>query len=144
MEIGYEQAHSEDMEQIRTLCERLILDYEDLTTIDLPKVMGWVGRKLASSIEEYTAIMVDGRKAGYYHLFRNENGSMELDDLYILPEFRNQGIGSLVVERCISQADGPLMLYVFARNTKAVSFYERHGFSVSETIGTSRYIMRRP
>ena len=67
---------------------------------------------------------------------------MELDDLYIFPEYRNQQIGTKVIEKCLSETDLPVYLYVFIKNTKAVALYERLGFRVIETIKDSRYIMQ--
>ena len=87
-------------------------------------------------------ISADGRKAGYYHFFRNEDGIPELDDLYLFPEFQNQGIGSAVIEKCCDEVLEPVMLYVFIRNNRAVSLYQRLGFEIVETIKESRYILK--
>lgn len=65
-------------------------------------------------IDEYNVIYVDGKKAGYYHFFKNEEELFEIDDLY-----------------------------VFIQNERAISLYKRLGFEVVETIKDSRYIMRK-
>jgi len=124
------------------LCRQLIEDYEDRSSVDLPAVLRWVRRKIEGSIGEYTLIRADGEKAGYCHFFRNEDGLWELDDLYVLPPFQNRGIGTGAVKRCLAAADGPVMLYVFIRNRRAVELYKRLGFRVVETVGGSRYIMK--
>jgi len=142
MRITYRKAREEDIEPIYGLCRQLILDYEELKTINYSKVMQWVRSKIETAIDEYTVLYADGQKAGYYRFFKNENGEFEIDDLYIFPEFQNQGIGSEVIRKCRAAVDEPIMLYVFTRNRRAVSLYHRLGFSVSETVNGSRFIMR--
>jgi len=143
MKLAYSVATAEDIPVLYRFCKKLIDDYEDITTIDYDKVLCWVRRKLELCIGEYTVISADGRKAGYYHFFRNEDGIPELDDLYLFPEFQNQGIGSAVIEKCCDEVSEPVMLYVFIRNNRAVSLYQRLGFEIVETIKESRYIMKR-
>lgn len=142
MKITYKKANIDDIVPIFELCKQLIQDYEELESIDFPKVMKWVRKKIEHSIDEYTVIFVNEQKAGYYHFYRNDDGLFEIDDLYVFAAFQNQGIGSMVVKRCCASVDEPVMLYVFAENKRAVSLYKRLGFEVYETIHESRYIMR--
>ena len=143
MELTFRKAENEDAERIFQFNKELILQYETLEEINLDYVLSWVQKKISSRIDKYTVICAEGRKAGYYHFFRNEEGELELDDLYIFPEFRNQGIGSVVIKKCCTSVKEPVMLYVFTRNKGAVSLYRRMGFLVTETIKDSRLIMKR-
>lgn len=143
MRLSYSPAQPEDIDQIYLLCKSLIQTYEQLDTIDLPKVLRWVRQKIESSIGEYAVIHADGQKAGYYHFYRNEDGLLELDDLYLFPPFQNQGIGTAVIQKCCASTTEPIQLYVFARNTRAVALYERLGFQITETVHQTRYIMKR-
>ena len=142
MELTYKSAKAEDIEPVYALCKALIEKYEQPETVDLPKVLRWVRHKIETSIGEYTVVCADGRKAGYYHFYKNEDGMFELDDLYVFPEFQGQGIGSAVIQKCCGSVQTPVMLYVFIRNARAVELYKRMGFKVTETIKDSRYIMR--
>ena len=142
MTLSYSPAQPEDIDQIYLLCKELIQNYEQLDTIDYPKVLRWVRQKIESSIGAYTVLYADGIKAGYYHFYRNEDGFLELDDLYLSPSFQNQGIGTAVIQKCCASTTEPIMLYVFARNTRAVALYERLGFQITETVHQTRYIMR--
>ena len=143
MELTFQKAENEDGERIFRFNKELISQYETLEEINLDYILSWVQKKITSRMDEYTVICADGKKAGYYHFFRNEEGEYELDDLYIFPEFRNHGIGSAVIKRCCSSVKEPVMLYVFVRNQGAVSLYNRMGFQVVETIKDSRLIMKR-
>ena len=48
-------------------------------------------------------------------------------ELYVDTFFENQGIGSTLIEFAIEQMNCD-RLWVLAKNTKAIQFYERHGF----------------
>ena len=143
MELSFEQAAEEDIEGIYELNRQLILSYENLDNINLDRVLDWGRQKLENRIPEYTVVYADGQKAGCYHFYRNEEGEMELDDLYVFPEFQRRGIGTDVIQRCCASVQEPVMLYVFIRNEGAVSLYRRLGFEVTQTIADSRYIMKR-
>ena len=143
MKITYTKSKAEDIETIYQLNKQLIHDYETMETIEYDKIMAWIRRKLETCIDEYTTIYVDGEKAGYYHFYQNEDAQYELDDLYIFPEFQNQGIGSQVIRKCCSSVNEPVILYVFVKNHRAVSLYKRFGFEIVRTIKDSRYIMKK-
>ena len=141
MELVYESAAAADIDRIFDLNNRLICQYEDLQAIDLEKVLAWVRRKITNHIGSYTRILLHGELAGYYRLVPN-GVEMELDDFYIFPEFQGRGIGSAVLHHCCD-IDKPIMLYVFTGNHGAIALYRRFGFDISETVDTTRVIMRR-
>lgn len=45
MKLLYEKTSDEDIEEIYELCKQLIHDYEQLDTINYPKVMNWVRKR---------------------------------------------------------------------------------------------------
>lgn len=53
----------------------------------------------------------------------------ELEHLYLRPDVRRRGIGTLLLEKARELSPGGLALHTFQRNTAARSFYERHGFT---------------
>lgn len=140
MMLTYRPAEDGDIPAIFAQAKALVDAYEDVTTIDYDRVLAWMERKITKQIGGYTRVCLeDGAVCAYYHLA--EDG--ELDDFYVLPRFRGQGIGFEILERCIAQSPVPLWLYVFTENKGAVALYQRFGFRVTETVGTTRVIMRR-
>lgn len=142
MQLTYEQATDADAERIFDMCKALIDQYEDVASIDYDKVLQWVRRKIGVQIGEYQRVLMDAALAGYVH-FHPDGERMELDDLYILPEYRGRGIGTAVVEKCCAETEKPVYLYVFRRNEGAVRLYKRLGFEIVQEVGSSRYIMQR-
>ena len=143
MDITYKTATASEIEPIFQQSKQLIDTYEDINTIDYTMVMDWMRRKITKKIDEYQVVYADGKKAGYYRFCRNQDGVLEIDDLYIFPEFQSKGIGTKVFQRCCDGVTEPIMFYVFKKNTRAISLYKRLGFSICEKVGETRYIMRR-
>ena len=139
MTLRYTSAEAADIPVIFAQAKALIDRYEDIASIDYDKVLPWVNRKIDANISSYCCVFVNSEKAAYYRLC--EDG--ELDDLYVLPPFQGQGIGSEILRKCIAETDKDLYLYVFRANTRAIALYERFGFSVRETVGNTRFIMAR-
>ncbi|GAB7186985.1 GNAT family N-acetyltransferase [Kitasatospora sp. Ki12] len=69
--------------------------------------------------------------------FASLDGTL-LDHLYLRPDVRRRGIGTLLLEAVRSASPRELSLHVFQKNTEARAFYERHGFVVVETNDGSR------
>ena len=74
---------------------------------------------------------------------RNEDGKLEIDDLYTFPAYQKRGTGTYVIKSLLNIANEPVMLYVFSKNEKAVSLYKRLGFRIIRNIKVSRYIMEK-
>ncbi|MET1258457.1 GNAT family N-acetyltransferase [Flagellimonas sp. DF-77] len=71
-----------------------------------------------------------------------EPEGMELERIYVLPEFQNRKIGQYLLQQALDIAKARskryLWLGVWERNLKAIRFYERHGF---EKFGTHPYLI---
>lgn len=136
-------AEKTDTEIIFSQLKELIDSYEDLSSIHYEKVLAWCRGQIEKHIDRYTCILSGGKKAGWYCFSPSDDGRMELDNFYVLPEYRNRGIGTAVLNRCFAQTDKPIFLYCFIRNTRALALYSRMGFRAIENIGHTRCIMQR-
>ncbi|MEK7912665.1 GNAT family N-acetyltransferase [Burkholderia contaminans] len=89
-------------------------------------VREWIANMLVPS-GNVTVAVNDNRIAGMaVHVVAD--GVAWLDQLYVHPEFKRQGIGSALLESVKSQTVGKLQLYTFQMNRDAAAFYERQGF----------------
>ncbi|MEG2915304.1 MAG: GNAT family N-acetyltransferase [Oscillospiraceae bacterium] len=138
----FQQGKSEDIQAIYELSKATIDQYEDIQNIKYDYVLDWVKKKIESNIDKYNTVFYDGKKVGYLY-FHEDGSKFELDDLYIIPEYRNKGIGSEILEGLIKKADKTIFLYVFSRNTGAIRLYEKFGFKITENVGKTRYIMEK-
>lgn len=140
MTLYYEPACQEDLEPLFQLNKQLIEQYEDLSSIDYPRVLAWVRRNLQRNLSGVTRVLRDGILVGYFCLCR-EDDKLELDSLFVLPPFRGQGIGTEILRKCLREADVPVFLFVFRENTRAAALYRRMGFRIVKEAGKTRYIM---
>jgi ribosomal protein S18 acetylase RimI-like enzyme len=142
MDLEYRSAGEQDIEILYNFNKKLIDSYEDTENIEYDKVLIWVRKKIEKNINEYTRVTLDGKTVGYFNFYKTDGG-YEIDDLYVLPEYRGQGIGTEIIKKCIEKSDEPLFLYVFVKNIGAVSLYERLGFRIISDIRGTRYFMKR-
>ena len=139
MQLVYEPAGIEDAPAIFAFARELVETYETDPELDLAMALDWTRRKIEKRIDEYTRVLWGGEVAAYYR-FVPDGERMELDDLYVLPEYRNRGVGTAILRRCLAQGK-PVYFYVFTQNTRAVALYEREGFSKVADVRPSRSIM---
>lgn len=143
MNLEFIPAGTEDIESIFSQLKELIDAYEDLQSIHYEKVLMWCRRQIEENLPHSTCILADGKRVGWFCLTPSDDGRMELDNFFVLPEYRGKGIGTAALNRCIAQTDKPIFLYVFLKNTRAMALYARMGFRVIEYKGTTRCILQR-
>ena len=79
---------------------------------------------------------IDGRIAGFAVVLDDE-GTAELDGLFVEPELWRQGVGSALLEEAVHQARSRgLSLMTVVANPGARDFYERCGFTVEGSAET--------
>lgn len=135
MKLTYVPATKNDIESLIQFNKELIDTYEDKTLIDYTKVLEWVHHKIENHIHDYSRVIKEDQIVGYVHFYEFED-KMELDDLYIFPAFRNQGIGTEVIKKCLSETNRDVMLYVFNKNVRAYALYQKLGFQLTKKMPT--------
>ncbi|MET7307868.1 N-acetyltransferase family protein [Streptomyces sp. NPDC005134] len=90
-----------------------------------------------------TAVWVAETGTGDVLGFASVDGT-ELEHLYLRPDVRRRGIGSLLLAKAREISPEELTLHVFQRNTDARAFYERHGFTPVDFNDGSRNEEKEP
>lgn len=85
------------------------------------------------NISNYKVICVEDNIAGAYLLYEYEDGFM-IDELYILPEFRNNEIGTNIVND-LKETNAKLFVWVYKHNFRALKFFEKLGFEKHSNSG---------
>ncbi|MGG8405085.1 N-acetyltransferase family protein [Streptomyces sp. 12297] len=102
------------------------------------QVTQWAENVLLKECRTWVAVR-DGELLGYAAL----DGDM-LEHLYLRPDVRRQGVGTLLLNQVKRHSAGRLRLHVFQLNVDAREFYRRHGFTVLESTDGSRNMENLP
>ena len=93
----------------------------------------------------FQIILLDGQAIG--RLYRELRGNnLHILDIALLPEYRNQGIGTRLLQDIIDEGDKgghPVSIYV-EFNNPALRLYQRLGFHQIQIHGIYYYIERQP
>ena len=87
----------------------------------------------------YDCLLVDGELAGFASYGPTGDADvMKLHKLYLLPEMHGCGLGSLLLQHCEHEARKlgahRLILSVNKRNAKAITAYQRNGFTIVKSV----------
>lgn len=88
-------------------------------------------------------IEVDGNPIGLMRKEERED-CIFLDDLYLLPAFQGQGIGTSLIRQMQDESrlsHKPLVLEVLRINRRAIAFYQRNGFKKVKKI-PNKWVMQ--
>ncbi|ACU73052.1 GCN5-related N-acetyltransferase [Catenulispora acidiphila DSM 44928] len=98
----------------------------------------WIKDVLLKTCRTWVAVR-DAEILGYAAL----EGDV-LEHLYLRPDVRRQGIGTLLLDEVRRHSPDRLTLHVFEQNTDARAFYEGHGFTVLDTSDGRRNMENLP
>ncbi|MGC4985996.1 MULTISPECIES: GNAT family N-acetyltransferase [unclassified Streptomyces] len=102
------------------------------------QVTRWIEDVLLKTCRMWVAVR-DTEILGYAAL----EGDM-LEHLYLRPDVRRQGIGTLLLDEVRRHSPDGVSLHVFEQNTDARAFYERHSFTVLDTSDGRRNMENLP
>ena len=126
--ITYRPATEADLPLVTDQVIALTMQYKDaFKTPCFDLTVETVKDNILAFIEDYIIVLRDCQTVAFY-LLGDEFGLTHLEELIVLPQYRNQGIGSEVVKTIMPQCTMALMVTVLTANTGAVRFFERLGF----------------
>ena len=84
---------------------------------------------------EVYGAFIEGKEAGLIQFeYQPHNESVRVWDLDVWPQFQHSGVGTALMNKCISQARESgarrIILEVQSSNLKAISFYRKMGFDL--------------
>jgi len=74
-----------------------------------------------------TVAAIDGEIVGMLAVSEDDHSAW-VEQMYLLPGYENQGIGTQLLRFAHHSVKRPIRLYTFQQNTRARRFYERHGY----------------
>lgn len=140
MQITYGRADKSDIHEICRMADDVMLRYEDFSTIDREKAIGWTHLSVAENINNYAVIYANGIKAGYY-LITKAKDIYELHHLFVFERMQNRGIGTAAVKRILEETNGNLQVFVYTGDISTFNMFENMGFAIAEIYHRTRYRM---
>ena len=141
-----EKADAKDLGELAKLGKRLCLEMQKIDPVGMDLKKGFekeIGKWQASSISKreclFLKAVVGGRIVGYLFceiqdklpIFKSEPG--HIHDLYILPRYRNMGMGSALLSGAMKwfkkKGIKRVTMDALAKNTGAIRMYERKSFT---------------
>jgi ribosomal protein S18 acetylase RimI-like enzyme len=102
------------------------------------KILTYITKSTNEHIHDYQLIIMNHDIVGAFLIYNYEDGIL-LDEIYLLEEYRNKGIGSKILKGILSNHNRTY-LWVYKSNVKAISLYKKLDFTVIEETET-RYKM---
>lgn len=117
-----------------------IIEYaSDLSNKELDEINTYVKDNVPKQIRNYKLINIDGNIVGCI-LVENKDDGVIIDELYIEEKYRNNGIGTDLINNVISN-NNIVYLWVYKLNVKAIKLYKRLGFKIIKET-ENRYYMQ--
>lgn len=142
MRLEYKHVDKNDIASIFALQKRNVLLYEDQTVVDLREVLQQIQNYLQANIDSYTKIVCEGNVVGYYRCKESYDFSYDLSFLYILQEYRKQGIGTKVLEHIKESCEDPLQIMIYLKQVEIYDFLMKRGFVVQSQISRSKISLK--
>lgn len=87
-----------------------------------------------------------GKQIGTFSVDQDDDGSLHIRQLFILPEYQRKGIGTFLISRVLAEADakGKIVKLSFLKVSPVMSLYSRLGFHLVEEAETYLRMERQP
>ena len=133
------RSSTKDIALLKEYKKRTIYEYaKGLSTNEIASINNYVDREVHSLINNYYNIIVNNKIIGCLMLTDYGAGKL-LGELYIEEVYRNQKIGTSIIENIIND-NNHVYLWVYKENIKALSLYKRLGFKIKEETETRYYM----
>jgi len=141
------EATIEDLKRVKFLWLKLaeeMYEYEKYIYPSSENAERWflsVSSTLGEGRGKVLVAQLNGEIVGFIYFIHSLSMFLEaskqvalISDMYVKPEFRRRGIGSLLLKKCFEKLRKlnikHVTLSVLSENLAAVKFYEKHGFKI--------------
>lgn len=129
-----------DFDFVKEAKLKSIFDYaKNISEKERNDILSYVERFTNKFLKDYKIVVVDCVKCGVFFVRDFEDGVL-LDEIFLLPEYRNMGIGSDLIKKELYKHQR-VYLWVYKANVRAVSLYKKLGFTIREERGERLLMM---
>jgi len=129
-----------DLERIKNYKLKTIMEYaKDINEDEMKQINSYISESVSLFINEYQNIIYKDKIIGSILVRTIEDGLL-LDEIFIIDEYRNMGIGSHVIKNFVLNKNVDVYLWVYKDNFKACNLYKNLGFNIKEETDTRYYM----
>jgi GNAT superfamily N-acetyltransferase len=128
------QATLDDEVSAFTVMEEAMRCYVEATWGPWDAELQAENHRLSFKPESHQLVIVEHQLAGLVAV-EEHSSHHQLEKLYLLSPFRNQGFGAVLLQTVVDQANAvakPVRLRVLKVNVSAQRFYAKHGFKITD------------
>lgn len=144
-DVSLREADPLDIPLIVKMKVQTILDSEpdhEPTQEELAKITRYVENEIPKHLNDTKKIMYDNDRFIGILISYQKGADWFIDDIYLLPECRYQGIGRMILADEVAGHD-QIALRVYKNNTHAIELYESLGFKVEGDMGATQLMRLR-
>ena len=136
------KAENKDIEFLNKCKKQTILDYaNNISNEEIERINNYVDKTIPKELKNYQVIICDSKLVGCILVKPYKDGII-LDEIYLIEEYRNKGIGSAIISNLINEISKPIYLWVYKKNIDAIKLYKKYGFEIIEET-EERYFMKK-
>ncbi len=133
MKIEYNlvNATEKDVNFLKDVKITTIFDYaKNISSEERVRILNYIDKCINENLKNYKIIKNNNKNCGVFGVRDYEDGIL-LDEIYLLPKYRNMGIGSDIIKNELEKHK-KVYLFVYKDNIRAVNLYKKLGFDVFE------------
>jgi len=135
-EITFRYAEENDVDLLLDMKLDIILNNKNVLTMnkaELEKAVLEAEEQIRENLIDYKVILKDERKIGFICISDSEK-TISIDYMYIMQEYRNNGIGTFVLKEIIKTNYKPICILIDKDNIKLINMCEELGFFIEEKL----------
>lgn len=122
-------ATADDLEFVKSAkISNIFENIKDVSDDERVKILSYVDRYMARFLKDFKIITVGETKCGCFLLRDYEDGVL-LDEIFLIPEYREWGIGMHIINDILSK-NKITYICVYKNNTRAIKLYKKLGFVI--------------
>lgn len=141
-EITFRYAEENDVDLLLDMKLDIILNNKNVLTMnkaELEKAVLEAEEQIRENLIDYKVILKDEREIGFISV-ADSGETILIDCIYIMQEYRNNGIGTFILKEIIKTNYKPIIILIDKDNIKLINICEKIGFFVDENLENKIYM----
>lgn len=126
------QAEIADVDLILDISLDIIFSSKEIVNMEkneMEKLVNYTEEDIRENIDNYNMVYESDSVVGVFSISDYKDGKF-IDLLYVLPNFRNNGVGDFILKKMIQDNYQAIYTSTYKENRDGIKFLEKHNFNV--------------